>query len=203
MLNRAREEHVAEREKLAERTRLAEQRFADLEKRALLEIDRERMAQTRLQKALEAERNARTSEIKRLRADHNAALATIGRLREQVDSLKYAVDTHGNEEIAKGQSSSQYVLNLRWRYAKRPLTAHVLTNFAMSWKGIAPRENPALEAAAQGSHPRRSMQEELSSWKEFKQLAVRGPASGLICTWDQRATHQCFFGDHLHFLSRH
>jgi hypothetical protein len=68
-----------------------------LEKLALLEIDRERMAQTRLQKALEAERNARTSEIKRLRADHNAALATIGRLREQVDSLKYAVDTHGNE----------------------------------------------------------------------------------------------------------
>jgi hypothetical protein len=142
--------------------------------------------------------------IKRLRADHNAALATIGRLREQVDSLKYAVDTHGNErdrERAELQPvRTQLEVAIRQAAA---VAAHVLTNFAMSWKGIAPRENPVLEAAAQGSHSRRSMQEELSSWKEFKQLAVRGPASGLICTWNQRATHQCFFGDHLHFLSRH
>lgn len=55
-LARSREEHMTEREKLAERTQLAEHRFSDMEKRALVEIDRERTLSAKLQKTLETER---------------------------------------------------------------------------------------------------------------------------------------------------
>jgi chromosome segregation ATPase len=90
-------EHVAEREKLAERTRIAEERFADMEKRALVEIDRERTAATKLQNRLDAERVAHTVAIERLRSEHSAALATVGHLREQIGALQNAVDTLNNE----------------------------------------------------------------------------------------------------------
>lgn len=92
-LDRSHTEHMAEREKLSERTQLAEQRFADMEKRALLETDRERTLSAKLQKTLESERIARTSAIERLRNDQNQAQVTIGMLREQISSLQSAVDT--------------------------------------------------------------------------------------------------------------
>jgi siroheme synthase (precorrin-2 oxidase/ferrochelatase) len=73
ILDRARDEHAAEREKLAERTRLSEERFADMEKRALLDIDRERTASAKLQKVLETERAVHAKLVDSLRSDCNAA----------------------------------------------------------------------------------------------------------------------------------
>lgn len=92
-LDRSSDEHATERAKLTERTQLAEQRFAEMEKRALLEIDRERTTSAKLQKALESERNAHAVASERLRADHNAAQAMIGQLREQIGALQNAVST--------------------------------------------------------------------------------------------------------------
>lgn len=90
MLVRVRDEHATEREKLAERTLLAEQRFAAMEKRALLDIDRERTTSAKLQKTLESERAEHVKSIDRLRAECNTAQAEIGRLREQVGALQNA-----------------------------------------------------------------------------------------------------------------
>jgi chromosome segregation ATPase len=90
MLARARDEHAAEREKLAERTRLAEQRFADMERRALLDIDRERTASVKLQKTLESERAEHVKSIDRLRAECNTVQVEVGGLREQVGALQNA-----------------------------------------------------------------------------------------------------------------
>lgn len=89
--------HLAEREKLAERTSLAEQRFADMERRALLEIDRERTTSAKIQKRLESEREAAAAAANRLRTDYGTAQATIGQLREQVSSLQSSLRTLGNE----------------------------------------------------------------------------------------------------------
>ncbi|WP_177207791.1 hypothetical protein [Massilia yuzhufengensis] len=80
--------HLAEREKLAERTSLAEQRFADMERRALLEIDRGRTASAQIQKRFESEQEAAAAEANRLRTDYSAAQANIGQLREQLSSAK-------------------------------------------------------------------------------------------------------------------
>lgn len=88
MLVHARLEFAAEREKLAERTRLAEERFADMEKRALLNIDRERMASAKVQKMLESERSAHAHSTERLRTDHNMVQGEVGSLREQVGALR-------------------------------------------------------------------------------------------------------------------
>jgi chromosome segregation ATPase len=90
MLARAHDEHAAEREKLEERTRLAEQRFADMEKRALLEIDRERTTSAKLQKKLESERAEHVKSIDRSRAECNTAQEEVGRLREQIGALQNA-----------------------------------------------------------------------------------------------------------------
>lgn len=87
ILDRARDEYAAEREKLAERTRLAEDRFADMEKRALLDIDRERTASAKLQKMLETERTEHAKLIEKQRSHFNSAQADLGRLREQIGGL--------------------------------------------------------------------------------------------------------------------
>lgn len=85
-------DHAAERERLADRTRLAEERFADMEKRALVEIDRERTAAAKLQKRLDAERAEHTAALDRARSEHNAAQMTIGHLREQIGALQSSVE---------------------------------------------------------------------------------------------------------------
>lgn len=85
-------QHVEERERLANRTRLAEERFADMEKHALQEIDRERLAAAKLQTTIEAERAAHVAAIGRTRADHDMAQAKIAELREQIGALLNAVD---------------------------------------------------------------------------------------------------------------
>ena len=87
MLARARDEHAIDREKLAERTRLAEQRHAEMYKRALLDIDRERTASAKLQKTLESERAEHVKSIDRLGAERNTVQVDVGRLREQVGAL--------------------------------------------------------------------------------------------------------------------
>jgi hypothetical protein len=58
-------EHVAEQERPADRTRLAEDRFADTEKRALLEIGMERTASAKLQEKLDTERAEQAAAIER------------------------------------------------------------------------------------------------------------------------------------------
>lgn len=72
-----RKAHTLDLEKLTARTELAEQRFVDMEKRSLVEIDCERMATAKLQKTLESERATHTAVVERLRVDHNTAQGTI------------------------------------------------------------------------------------------------------------------------------
>lgn len=90
-------QHVAEREKLADRSRLAEERFADMEKRALQEIDRERTGTAKLLKAIESERIEHSAAIARARADQDAAHAKIAEAREQSAALQNAVDALKND----------------------------------------------------------------------------------------------------------
>lgn len=90
-------EHATERERLADRTRLAEERFAEMEKRALVEVDRERTAAAKLQKRLDMERAEHTAALDRSRSEYNAAQTTIGHLREQIGALQNSVETLNHE----------------------------------------------------------------------------------------------------------
>jgi chromosome segregation ATPase len=90
-------EHTAERERMADRTRLTEERFADMEKRALVEIDRERTAAAKLQKRLDTERAEHTTALDRSRSEYNVAQTSIGHLREQIGALQSSVEALNHE----------------------------------------------------------------------------------------------------------
>jgi len=90
-------EHATERERLADRTRLAEERFAEMEKRAFVEIDRERTAVAKLQKRLDMERAEHTAALDRSRSEYNAAQTAIEHLRQQIGALQNSVETLNHE----------------------------------------------------------------------------------------------------------
>jgi DNA repair exonuclease SbcCD ATPase subunit len=87
----------------ADRTRLAEDRFADMEKRALQEVDRERTATAKLGKVIEAERAKHIAAITRARVDHDAAQAKIAELRERIGALQNAVEVLESERDRERQ----------------------------------------------------------------------------------------------------
>lgn len=62
-------ERAAEIEKLTGRILQAEQRYTDLAKRTLVDLDRERTAATKLQKQLDAERRTSTSRIEEIQSE--------------------------------------------------------------------------------------------------------------------------------------
>ncbi|WP_313704785.1 DNA-binding protein [Massilia sp.] len=84
-----RTEHAAEIEKITARITQAEERYAASEHRALLEIDRERTAATRLEKALESERSSSAASLQRLQSELTHA---------QIDAAKQARDFAALEE---------------------------------------------------------------------------------------------------------
>ena len=107
MVVRERAEHATERERLEERTRLAEQRFIDMEKRALLDMDRERTASLKLQKALEHERAAHVKLLEQLRAEYATVQREVAKLREQLGALQHATTSLRDErDRAYGELSA-------------------------------------------------------------------------------------------------
>lgn len=105
-VERANQEHAAERQALAERSRLVEERFADMQKRALLDMDRERTAAAKLQRTLENERAENAKHLDRLRSDHNETLGSVGALREQLGALQQANVTL-REELERALSQER------------------------------------------------------------------------------------------------
>jgi hypothetical protein len=97
-MDQANAEQAAEREKLADRTRLAEERFTYMEKRALLEIDRERIMAANIQKKAEAERAAHAAIVERARLEQNGAQSKIEHMREQIGRLQSSVEALNNEQ---------------------------------------------------------------------------------------------------------
>ncbi|WP_321924566.1 DNA-binding protein [Paraburkholderia guartelaensis] len=91
-LTQARADFAAERDKLRASAELAETRWQAAEKRAQLEIERERTANARLQRDAEtaAQRAARTEES--ARAEIQALQTQLGDLRHQVGMLEGRLD---------------------------------------------------------------------------------------------------------------
>lgn len=99
--------HLAERERLAERTQLAEQRFTEMEKRALVDMDRERTVSAKLRKAIEEERTLHAGKLDQLRAEQAAAQETIGQLQGQLYAAQTAVTALAQErENARGEAQA-------------------------------------------------------------------------------------------------
>lgn len=96
--------HLVDREKLDKRTRLAEQRFAEMERRALVDMDRERTISAKLQKTLEGERNMQAKSLEHLRKEQAVVQETAGELRGQLSAVENA-----SAEISKTSHNLYYV----------------------------------------------------------------------------------------------
>jgi chromosome segregation ATPase len=111
---------AAEMEKLRSEAQLAEERFRAVEKRALLEIDRERGATARLQKDLDATRAeaARASEQYRLEA--SALQQQLGDTRQHVGLLEgqlQGAKTHGEQLLRDFQDAQKHLTEAAIRAA--------------------------------------------------------------------------------------
>ena len=84
----ARREFSAELDKLHSSAQLAEERYSTSEKRALLEIDRERTLAAKLQKELDATRTSAVQAADRQRADVAALQVQLGELQQRTGVLE-------------------------------------------------------------------------------------------------------------------
>lgn len=88
--------HAEEIERITARIAQAEERYVAQEKRALVEIDRERMAAIRLEKLLDAERTSSAASIQRLQSELTHARIEAAQQASQLaareDSLRGAIE---------------------------------------------------------------------------------------------------------------
>jgi chromosome segregation ATPase len=84
----ARQYFAAEIEKLRSESQLAEERYRAAEKRALLEIDRERNTAARLQKELDAARAEAARALEQYRLETQALQQQLGDMRQNVGMLE-------------------------------------------------------------------------------------------------------------------
>lgn len=87
-LDKLRREHAVEQDKLRTQVALAEERSEAMQKHALLEMDRERTNQAKLQKVLDAERAASAAVIERQRIEYNIQQTALADLRQQVGAFE-------------------------------------------------------------------------------------------------------------------
>jgi len=76
--------HAAEIDKITARVLQAEQRYSDLEKHALIDLDRERTAAAELQKLLDAERKASASRLEELQGQVQAAQFQLAKQSQEL-----------------------------------------------------------------------------------------------------------------------
>ena len=79
-------ERAAEIEKLTDRILQAEQRYTDLAKRTLVDLDRERTAATKLQKQLDAERRTFASRIEEIQSEAQRAQFQLARQGQELSA---------------------------------------------------------------------------------------------------------------------
>jgi len=110
-------DHSAALDKVTARVVQAEERYSELEKRALVELDRERTAVGKLQKALENERQLATTKYDKLHSDSLAAQIRIARLEQALAAQRTEIG------VLKGERDSAMV-----RAAEGRETAAALAN---------------------------------------------------------------------------
>lgn len=95
--DKTRQEYLAQQRKFEDATELAEQRFLALEKRALMEVDRERTTANKLQKTLDLERHGSSINADRQRTELNAAQQAAAELRLTLGLTQGQVHTLASE----------------------------------------------------------------------------------------------------------
>lgn len=103
-LESARQYFAGEMEKLRSDSRLAEERYRASEKRALLEIDRERQVVAKLQQEMDMARRDTAAVLERQRAENTALQDQLGNLRQNLGLLEGRLQTIEEERDHMAQA---------------------------------------------------------------------------------------------------
>lgn len=102
--------HAAEIDKVTSRVLQAEQRYTELEKRTLMELDRERTAASKLQKQRETERRASALRVEEMQAQVQAAQAQFARQGQELGAYMAKAELLANERDRAARQAAQSAL---------------------------------------------------------------------------------------------
>lgn len=104
------ESHAAEIDKITARVLQAEQRYTDLEKHTLMELDRERTAAAKLRKQLDAERRASASRIGEMQAQVQAAQFQLARQGQELGTYMAKAELLADERDRAAHQAAKSAL---------------------------------------------------------------------------------------------
>jgi chromosome segregation ATPase len=100
-------DHAADIDKVTARVAQAEQRYVELEKRTLVELDRERTAVGKLQKSLESERQVAAEKYEKLQSDAQTAQIRMARQEQSLATQRTEVATLREERDSAMVSAAE------------------------------------------------------------------------------------------------
>jgi chromosome segregation ATPase len=99
--------HAAAIDKVTGRVLQAEQRYTELEKRTLVDLDRERTTSSKLQKQLETERRASASRIEEVQASAQAAQVQLARRDQELGTWMAKAELLADERDRAGRQAAE------------------------------------------------------------------------------------------------
>lgn len=108
-------DHAADIDKVTARVAQAEHRFAELEKRTLVELDRERTLVAKLQRSLESERQLAAAKYEKLQSNAQASQIQLARQEQAQTAQRAEISTlteARDAAIAQAAASREATVNL-------------------------------------------------------------------------------------------
>lgn len=102
--------HATEIDKITGRVLQAEQRYTDLEKRSLVDLDRERTITTKLQKLLDAERKASASRLEELQGQVQGAQFQLARQSQELGRYMAKAELLADERDRAARQATESAL---------------------------------------------------------------------------------------------
>lgn len=102
--------HAAEIDKITGRVLQAEQRYTDLEKRTLVDLDRERTTASKLQKQLDAEREASVSRLEELQGQVQGAQFQLARQSQELGGYMAKAELLADERDRAARQATESAL---------------------------------------------------------------------------------------------
>ena len=99
--------HAVEIDKITARVSTAEERYADLEKRTLMELDRERTAAAKLQKQLDTERRASATRLEEMQAQVQASQFQLARQAQALGTYMAKAELLADERDRAAQQTAK------------------------------------------------------------------------------------------------
>lgn len=156
-------DHAEAIDKVTMRVVQAEQRYVELEKRTLVELDQERTTMAKLQKSLESERHVATAKYEKLQADAQAAHIGMARQEQVLATLRIEIETLKGERdsaIASAAASRDATADLASELAAEQARVEELRQqmrlfserAASDRQSKQPRSTPRKRGSKPGTH---------------------------------------------------